>query len=80
MSEKKGPPSAEEEALWRKRFAVFAMLRLSGLAFMLAGIVIGFTPLLRPGGWPLVGALLVMIGLVDGLVLPLFVRRQWDEK
>jgi len=80
VSEKKGPPSAEEEALWRKRFAVFAMLRVSGLAFMLAGIAIAFTPLLRPGGWPLVGAVLVMIGVVEGLVLPFFVRKHWEPK
>ena len=41
------PPSPKEEALWRKRFAVFALLRLSGLALLLLGIAVGLTGLVR---------------------------------
>lgn len=80
MSEARKPPSAEEEALWRKRFGIFALFRLSGLALMLAGIAVAFTGLARPGGWPAVGGVLVLMGVVDGLILPAFVRRRWEAE
>ena len=80
MSGIKERPSAAEEALWRKRFGLFALLRLSGLALMMAGIAVAFTGLVRPGGWPVVGAVLVLSGVVDGLVLPAFVRRRWEAE
>lgn len=78
--ERKPPPSAEEEALWRKRFGMFALLRLSGLLMMLGGIMIGLTDVVRPGGWPLVGGVLGLVGFIDGIVLPRLLRRRWEPK
>ena len=78
--ERKPPPSAEEEALWRKRFGLFALLRISGLLLMLGGIAVAFTGVLRPGGWPLVGGVIALVGLFDGTVAPQILRRSWDRK
>ena len=74
-----GVPSAEEEALWRKRFGLFALLRLSGLAMMLGGISVAFTGVARPGGWPIPGAFLVFSGVIGGLIAPHLLRRRWKQ-
>ena len=70
----------EDEALWKKRFHMFALLRLSGLAIAFLGMATMFTDLLRPGGWPLVGGILVAIGVVDAVVAPRILKRSWDKK
>ena len=70
----------EDEALWKKRFHMFALLRLSGLAIAFLGMAIMLTDLLRPGGWPLVGGILVAIGIVDAVVAPRILKRSWDKK
>ena len=70
----------EDEALWKERFHMFALLRLSGLAIAFLGMAIMLTDLLRPGGWPLVGGILVAIGIVDALVAPRILKRSWDKK
>ena len=38
------------------RFLIFHVARLVALGMVVLGIVIGYTDLLRPGGWPLVGS------------------------
>lgn len=70
----------DDEALWKKRFHMFALLRLSGLAFVFLGLAVMLTDLLRPGGWPLVGGLLLAIGIVDAVIAPRILKRSWDKK
>ena len=69
---------SEEE--WKRRFGIFAILRLTGLAMMLAGAFVGMTGLLRPGGMPVLGAVLGIAGAIDGILLPTLLRRRWKEK
>ena len=38
-----------DEEVWKKRFWVFALVRIGGLAMVLLGIAIAFTGLLQPG-------------------------------
>ena len=73
------PPSAEEEAMWRARFATFAMLRASGVVLTILGLAIAFTPFIRAAGWPVLGVPLIVVGLIDALVLPRLVRRRWEK-
>ena len=56
--------------IWRKRFQIFMLARLFGVATFLAGIAIAFTPWVRPGGWPLVGGLLAVAGALDAVLAP----------
>lgn len=70
----------EDEAMWKKRFHLFALLRLSGLAIAFLGMAVMLTDLLRPGGWPLVGGILVAVGIVDAVVAPRILKRSWDRK
>ena len=70
----------DDEALWKKRFHLFALLRLSGLAIVLLGMAVMMTDLLRPGGWPLIGGFLIVVGVVDAVIAPRFLKRSWDKK
>lgn len=58
----------EDEA--KKQFAAFAVLRLGGLIVFFLGIAIAFTDLARPGGWKLVGGILVVCGAIDAVLSP----------
>ena len=68
-----------DEEVWKRRFYLFMGARLFGLLTFLAGIAIVFTDILRPGGWPAVGAVLIVLGLIDSVVVPIVLKRQWNE-
>lgn len=70
----------DDEALWKRRFHIFAAVRLAGLALFFLGVAIAFTDLLREGGWPLVGAVVAVVGLVDAVLAPRILKRQWDRE
>jgi len=67
----------DDEERWRRRFLLFMGARLFGLALFLGGLAIVFTDVLRPGGWPAVGAVVIVLGLVDAIAVPRLLRRQW---
>ncbi|MCL6698434.1 hypothetical protein LZ496_06510 [Sphingomonas sp. NSE70-1] len=68
-----------DEELWRKRFQIFAAIRLVGVATFLLGLAIAFSDLVRLGGWPLLGGILAIIGVVDALVAPRILKRGWER-
>ena len=69
----------KDEELWKKRFQIFAAIRLVGVVTFLLGVTIAFSDLVRPGGWPLVGGVLAIIGVVDALVAPRVLKRGWER-
>ena len=69
----------KDEELWKQRFQIFAAIRLFGLLTFLAGVAITFTDLLRPGGWPLVGGSLAIVGALDAVLAPVILRRGWER-
>lgn len=69
----------KDEELWRKRFQLFAAIRIFGLATFLLGVAIAFTDLIRPGGWPLVGGILAVIGAIDAVVAPRILKKGWER-
>ena len=78
--EQRRVPSAEEEALWRKRFGMFALLRLGGLAVMFIGIGIALSDWVRPGGWPVVGWIIAALGLGEAMIMPRLLQRRWKDQ
>lgn len=68
-----------DDELWRKRFRIFLAIRLFGLATFLLGLAIAFSDLVRPGGWKLLGGILVVIGVIDAVVAPRVLKRGWDQ-
>ena len=67
-----------DEELWKRRFAVFMAARLFGAAVFLLGTAIMFTDLLREGGWPLVGGILMAMGLIDAVFAPKLLKKHWE--
>lgn len=72
--------SESSDAIWRKRFQVFMLVRLFGVATFLLGIAIAYSDLLRPGGWPLIGGLITIAGAIDAVFAPRLLRKLWQDQ
>lgn len=69
-----------DEAIWKRRFYLYMGARLIGLFTFIAGIAITFTDIVREGGWPLVGAVIMVAGLVDMVVAPKLMKNHWRKE
>lgn len=68
-----------DEELWKRRFRVFALVRLAGLATFFLGVAIAFSDLVRAGGWPAVGGVVALVGLTDALLAPRMLKKLWER-
>ena len=68
------------DEVWRKRFQIFMLVRMFGLAMFLLGIAIAFSNLVRTGGWPLVGGLIGIAGVIDAVFAPRLLKKLWAEQ
>lgn len=68
-----------DDELWRKRFQLFLAIRLFGLLTFLLGLAIAFSDLVRPGGWKLLGGILVIIGVIDAVAAPAILKKGWGR-
>jgi hypothetical protein len=64
----------------RQRLLLYSVARLGGLAIFFLGVAIIYTDLVRPGGWPQVGAVVAIMGVVDAMFVPRILKKAWDEK
>ena len=64
----------------RRRLWLYTLARFGGLAIFLFGIAIIYTNVLRPGGWPQIGAIVAIMGVIDAMFAPLLLKRAWDEQ
>lgn len=64
----------------RQRLLLYSVARLGGLAIFFLGVAIIYTDLVRPGGWPQVGAIIAIMGVVDAMFVPRILKKAWDEK
>ena len=71
---------ADDDLKYRKRLFILTLLRLGGLAIAMLGLAAFYTDLLRPGGWPQVGAILIITGVIDAVIAPRMMKRQWDKE
>ena len=69
-----------DEDLWRRRFQMFVLLRLLGMATFALGVAIAYTDLLRPGGWPLVGLIVAIVGAIDAVFAPRMLKTLWAQQ
>ncbi|HET6535319.1 MAG TPA: hypothetical protein VFG41_03975 [Sphingomicrobium sp.] len=70
----------DDETLWRKRLLLYSLVRLGGIAIFFIGIAIIYTDLVRPGGWPQLGAVVAILGVVDAFFAPRMLRKVWKEQ
>jgi hypothetical protein len=70
----------DDEALWKRRFLTFTLVRLAGLATFFLGVAIAFSDLVRDGGWPIVGGILAIVGLVDAVFSPRILKKIWERQ
>ena len=68
----------EDEA--KRRLLAYTMLRFGGLAIFFLGVAIMYTKIVRPGGWPQLGAIVAIFGVLDGLLMPHLLKRRWDRE
>jgi hypothetical protein len=68
-----------DDEVWKRRFQLFAAIRLVGLAVFLLGIAIAFSDLVRPGGWRLLGGILAIIGAIDAVLAPRILKKGWER-
>ena len=69
-----------DEEVWKKRFMIFSLARLFGLAMIGLGIAVAYTGLLREGGWPLVGFIIAVMGAIDALLSPRLLKKVWEKE
>jgi hypothetical protein len=68
-----------DEDTARRRLLLYTLVRFGGLLIFFLGLGIMYTNLLRPGGWPQVGAIVAIMGVIDAMFAPLLLKRAWDE-
>jgi hypothetical protein len=69
----------DDERKWRNRLLLYTGARAFGIAVMLLGIAIIYSDLLREGGWPRLGAVIAIAGVIDALFAPRLLKKHWDE-
>jgi hypothetical protein len=62
------------------RLLIYSLVRFGGLAIVLLGIAIIYTNLVREGGWPQVGAVVAIMGVIDAMFAPRLLKKAWDEQ
>jgi membrane protein implicated in regulation of membrane protease activity len=69
-----------DEDAARRRLLVYSLVRLGGLVIFFLGLAIVYTNLVRPGGWPQLGAIVAILGVVDSVLAPRLLKRAWDRE
>ena len=69
-----------DEDTARRRLLLYTLVRFGGLLIFFVGLAIVYTNVLRPGGWPQVGAIVAIMGVIDAMFAPLLLKRAWDER
>ena len=64
----------------RDRLLIATAARLTGLAIFFMGIAVIYTDWVRRGGWPQVGAIIVILGVIDAAFAPLLLKRLWAQQ
>ena len=70
----------DDEAMWKRRFLIFTLVRLAGLAIFFLGIAIAFGDLVREGGAPAIGIPIAIVGLLDTVFSPRILKKIWERR
>lgn len=64
----------------QQRLLLYSLARAGGLAIFFLGVAIIYTDIARRGGWPQLGAIVAILGVIDALFAPRLLKRAWDEQ
>ena len=69
-----------DDDIAKRRLLIYSLVRLGGLAIFFFGIAMIFTNLVRQGGWPQLGAIVAILGIIDSFFAPRLLKKAWDEQ
>ncbi len=69
----------DDDSQARNRLLVYTAVRFGGVAIFFVGLAIIYTNLARPGGWPQLGAIVAIAGVIDAFFAPRVLKRAWDR-
>ena len=69
-----------DEGVARRRLLLYSLVRFGGLVIFFLGMAIIYTDIVREGGWPQVGAVIAIMGVIDALFAPRILKRMWDQQ
>jgi len=64
----------------RRRLLLYSLVRFAGLLIFFLGLAIIYTDLVRPGGWPQIGAIVAIMGAIDAVFAPRVLKMAWDKQ
>ena len=64
----------------RQRLLLYTLVRFAGLLIFFVGIAIIYTNVARQGGWPQLGAILAILGVLEAVLAPRLLKRSWDRR
>ena len=70
----------DDEAKWKRRFLITTAVRFASLAVFFLGVAIAYFDLVRPGGWPQLGAIIAAIGALDAVFAPRILSKYWRKQ
>lgn len=69
-----------EEEKWRQRAAIVNWMRIGGLLIALLGLVLMRGGVVTDEPWPILGAILLVSGLIDATLSPKIMKRMFDAE
>lgn len=69
-----------DESVWKHRFALYTAARVGGLGIFLIGVAIGYSNLVRAGGWPQLGAAVAILGVINAMLAPRLIKKAWERE
>lgn len=69
-----------DDGVAKRRLLIHSLVRFGGLAIFFLGLAIIYTDLARKGGWPQLGAIIAIIGVIDAVLAPRLLKKAWDEQ
>ncbi len=69
-----------DEDIWKRRFHLFLLARLFGLAIFFLGLAVIYSDLLTLAVVDDLGAILVIAGTIDAVFAPRLLKKMWAEQ
>ena len=70
----------DDDTRARNRLIAYTAVRFGGVAIFFLGVATIYTNLVRHGGWPQLGAIVAILGVIDAMLAPRILKRAWDRQ